>query len=61
MKYEIVFIGGIPHVVPTEDPSEGRTWNEVKEEMVNFYEDYVAYWRNKDEPKYFDLDRGHGN
>lgn len=57
VRYEIVFIGTIPHVVPTEDPSEGRSWEEVRNEMVAFYEDYVAYWKNQNEPKYYDLDR----
>jgi hypothetical protein len=54
MRYEIIFIGGIPHVVPSEDESEGRPWNEIRDEMVEFYEGYVTYWRNKDEPRYFD-------
>lgn len=54
VKYEIVFVGGIPHVIPVD---QGKTWDEVKAEMISFYEDYVAYWKNQNEPKYYDLDR----
>lgn len=57
MRYEIVFVGGIPHIVQSENQDEGKSWNEVKAEMVAFYEDYVAYWKNQNEPKYYDLDR----